>query len=409
MKTDGFNSPTNGFRKVGMELITSTQALKAVISEFEKSDFVTVDTEFIRETTFWPELCLIQMAAPGVTALVDPLAEGIDLDPFFGLMANEAVTKVFHAARQDIEIVFNRGDLIPHPVFDTQVAAMVCGFGDSVSYDQLVQKVTGIRLDKSSRFTDWRRRPLSDKQLDYALADVTHLIDVYQHLKTQLERENRSHWLNEEMEVLTARQTYDLHPDDAWRRLKLRVRKPIELAVLQSVAAWREREARERNVPRGRVLKDDAIYEVAHQQPRDAAALGKLRSTPRGWERSSAASGLIEAVNHALGLPNEDLPRLPKQNQAPEGTSAAAELLKVLLKLSAEQAGVAPKMLASSDDIEKIAAEGENAGVGALSGWRREVFGERALNLVRGELGLKFGDRKIEVFPLGQSISDAAE
>ena len=388
-----------------MNLITRQEDLEAALSALRKSEFVTVDTEFIRETTFWPELCLIQMAAPGVTALVDPLAPGIDLAPFFDLMADETITKVFHAARQDIEIVHHLGDLIPHPVFDTQVAAMVCGFGDSVSYDQLVQKVTGERLDKSSRFTDWRRRPLSDKQLEYALADVTHLIDVYLHLKQELEREDRAHWLTEEMAVLTARETYAPHPDDAWKRLKLRVRKPIELAILQSVAAWREREARERNVPRGRVIKDDAIYEIAQQQPRDQEALGRLRSTPRGWERSSTAAALLVAVNQALDIPKEELPRLPKQPSHPEGSGAAAELLKVLLKLVAEAEGVAPKVLASADDIDKIAASGEDAEVGALAGWRREVFGDKALKLVRGEIALKFEDRKISVFEVPETVA----
>ena len=388
-----------------MNLITRQEDLEAALSALRNSEFVTVDTEFIRETTFWPELCLIQMAAPGVTALVDPLAPGIDLAPFFDLMADETITKVFHAARQDIEIVHHLGDLIPHPVFDTQVAAMVCGFGDSVSYDQLVQKVTGERLDKSSRFTDWRRRPLSDRQLEYALADVTHLIDVYLHLKQELEREDRAHWLTEEMAVLTARETYAPHPDDAWKRLKLRVRKPIELAILQSVAAWREREARERNVPRGRVIKDDAIYEIAQQQPRDQEALGRLRSTPRGWERSSTAAALLVAVNQALDIPKEELPRLPKQPSHPEGSGAAAELLKVLLKLVAEAEGVAPKVLASADDIDKIAASGEDAEVGALAGWRREVFGDKALKLVRGEIALKFEDRKISVFEVPETVA----
>ena len=388
-----------------MNLITRQEDLEAALSALRKSEFVTVDTEFIRETTFWPELCLIQMAAPGVTALVDPLAPGIDLAPFFDLMADETITKVFHAARQDIEIVHHLGDLIPHPVFDTQVAAMVCGFGDSVSYDQLVQKITGERLDKSSRFTDWRRRPLSDKQLEYALADVTHLIDVYLHLKQELEREDRAHWLTEEMAVLTARETYAPHPDDAWKRLKLRVRKPIELAILQSVAAWREREARERNVPRGRVIKDDAIYEIAQQQPRDQEALGRLRSTPRGWERSSTAAALLVAVNQALDIPKDELPRLPKQPSHPEGSGAAAELLKVLLKLVAEAEGVAPKVLASADDIDKIAASGEDAEVGALAGWRREVFGDKALKLVRGEIALKFEDRKISVFEVPETVA----
>jgi len=381
-----------------MHLITRQEELDTVIGELSRSDFVTVDTEFIRETTFWPELCLIQMAAPGVTALVDPLAPGLDLAPFFRLMADERILKVFHAARQDVEIIYHLGKIIPTPMFDTQVAAAVCGFGDSVSYDQLVQKVTGARIDKTSRFTDWRHRPLSDKQLEYALADVTHLIDVYRHLKDELDRENRAHWLNEEMSVLTSPETYDPDPEDAWKRLKMRVRKPQELAIMQAVATWREYEARKRNVPRGRVLKDDAIFEIAQQAPRDAAALARLRTTPKGWERSSTAAGVLAAVNKALEIPKDQLPKLPKQVQQAEGTSAAAELLKVLLKIVAEQQGVAPKVLASSEDVEKIAASGENADVPAMHGWRREVFGERALALVRGEIALKFEKRKITVF-----------
>jgi ribonuclease D len=381
-----------------MHLITKQDELKAAIERLETSEFITIDTEFIRETTYWPELCLIQLAAPGHSALIDPLAEGIDLMPFFHLMGNERVTKVFHAARQDIEIIFNRGGLIPHPVFDTQVAAMVCGFGDSVSYDQLVQKVTGAHLDKSSRFTDWRHRPLSDKQLDYALADVTHLIEVYLYLKAELEREERGHWLNEEMEILTSRQTYDPHPEDAWKRLKMRVRKPQELAVLQAVAAWREREARERNVPRGRIVKDDAIYEMAQQQPRDSAGLARLRTTPKGWERSASAVALLGVVNAALSVPKEQLPKLPRAPQAAEGSNAAAELLKVLLRLVAEKEGVAAKVLASGDDIDRIATDGEQADVPALHGWRREVFGEQALQLVRGEIAIKFDKRKIVIF-----------
>lgn len=381
-----------------MQLITTTAELETAIAALSRSPFVTVDTEFIRETTFWPELCLIQLANETTSALVDPLAADIDLKPFFELMADETVLKVFHAARQDIEIVHNRGGLIPHPVFDTQVAAMVCGFGDSISYDQLVAKVTGVQIDKSSRFTDWRHRPLSDKQLAYALADVTHLVDVYKHLAAELEREGRAHWLNEEMDILTSPSTYDLHPDDAWKRLKMRVRKPVELAVLQSVARWRELEARERNVPRSRVFKDDAIYEVAQQQPRDAAALGRLRSTPKGWERSAAATGLLLAVNKALAIPKDELPRVPRPANNPEGASAAQELLKVLLKLVAEEQGVAAKVIASADELERIAAEGEKADVPALHGWRRDVFGDKAVKLVKGHLAIRFVGRKITVY-----------
>ncbi|KRD56559.1 ribonuclease D [Ensifer sp. ENS10] len=382
-------------------MIETTTDLEAACEQLARSNYITIDTEFLRETTFWPELCLIQMASPDLAVIVDPMAKGIDLSPFFALMANPEVIKVFHAARQDIEIIFHLGNLIPHPIFDTQVAAMVCGFGDSVSYDQLVNRVTGTQIDKSSRFTDWSRRPLTDKQLDYALADVTHLRDIYKYLAAELEREGRSLWLTEEMAILEARDTYDLHPDDAWQRLKMRVKKPIELAVLKTVAAWREREARARNVPRGRILKDDAIYEIAQQQPKDAEALGRLRTVPKGWERSSAGTAVIEAVNEALAIPKTDLPKLPRQNHTPEGAAAAGEMLKVLLKLIAEKQGVAAKIIANSDDLDRIAAEGEKADVGALKGWRRELFGETALKLINGEVALRFVDKKIETVELG--------
>ncbi|WP_414815209.1 ribonuclease D [Rhizobium sp. IY2] len=381
-------------------MIETTADLAAACKELAKSDFITIDTEFLRETTFWPELCLIQMASPTTEVLVDPLAKGIDLAPFFELMADTKVLKVFHAARQDIEIIFNRGNLIPHPIFDTQVAAMVCGFGDSVSYDQLVSRIKSIHIDKSSRFTDWSRRPLSDKQLEYALADVTHLRDVYLSLKAELDREGRTSWLSEEMDILEARETYDMHPDDAWQRLKMRLRKPQELAILKYVAAWREREARARNVPRSRVLKDDAIYEIAQQQPKDTEALGRLRTIPKGWERSTSGAAVIEAVNTALALPKADMPHAPRQAQAPEGAAAAVELLKVLLKLISEKHGVAPKVIANSEDLDRIAAEGEKADVAALSGWRRDLFGEPALRLIQGDIALRFVDRKVETVSL---------
>lgn len=381
-------------------MIETTADLAAACKELAKSEFITIDTEFLRETTFWPELCLIQMASPTTEVLVDPLAKGIDLAPFFELMANPNVLKVFHAARQDIEIIFHRGGLIPHPIFDTQVAAMVCGFGDSVSYDQLVGRTKGVQIDKSSRFTDWSRRPLSEKQLDYALADVTHLRDAYLYLKAELEREGRSSWLSEEMDILEARETYDLHPDDAWQRLKMRLRKPQELAILKYVAAWREREARSRNVPRSRVLKDDAIYEIAQQQPKDAEALSRLRTIPKGWERSAAGTAVLEAVNTALALPKAEMPHVPRHTQAPEGAAAAVELLKVLLKLISEKHGVAPKVIANSEDLDKIAAEGEKAEVAALHGWRRELFGAPALQLIKGEIALRFAGKKVDTVSL---------
>lgn len=379
-----------------MQIIDTTAALQSACQELAKSDFVTIDTEFLRETTFWPILCLVQMASPTMEVLIDPMAKGIDLQPFFELMTNSAVTKVFHAARQDLEIIYHLGRVIPHPIFDTQVAAMVCGFGDSVSYDQLVSRTQGVQIDKSSRFTDWSHRPLSEKQLAYALADVTHLRDVYHVLKAQLEREGRSLWLTEEMAVLESPNTYDLAPEDAWQRLKMRLKKPQELAVLREVAAWREREARSRNVPRSRVLKDDTIYEIAQQQPKDAEALGRLRTVPKGWERSNGGTAIIEAVNAALSLPRSDMPQPQRFTQPPEGAAAATELLKVLLKLISDKHGVAAKVIANSEDLEKIAAEGEKADVQALQGWRKDLFGDVALKLISGGVALRFVDKKVE-------------
>ncbi|MCZ7493379.1 ribonuclease D [Agrobacterium rhizogenes] len=384
-------------------MIETTAALAEACTELAKSDFITIDTEFLRETTFWPELCLVQMASPTLEVLVDPLAKGLDLTPLFELMANPDVVKVFHAARQDIEIIYHLGGLIPHPIFDTQVAAMVCGFGDSISYDQLVQKIKNVQIDKSSRFTDWSRRPLTEKQLDYALADVTHLRDVYLSLKAQLEREGRSLWLTEEMDILESRDTYDMHPDDAWLRLKSRLRKPTELAILKFIAAWREREARSRNVPRSRVLKDDAIFEIAQQQPKDAEALSRLRTIPKGWERSASGTAIVETVNAALALPKEEMPKAPRHTHAPEGSGAAVELLKVLLKLTADKHGVAAKVIANSDDLDKIAAEGEKATVAALTGWRRELFGDVALKLINGEVALRFAGKKVEAVEVAAS------
>jgi ribonuclease D len=384
-----------------MKLITSTRDLEAACRTLKEAEFVAVDTEFIRETTFWPELCLIQMASPETEFMVDTLSDALDLAPFFELMAEPGITKVFHAARQDIEIIYHLGGLIPHPVFDTQVAAMVCGFGESVSYEQLVAQTVGKRIDKSSRFTDWRRRPLSERQLAYALADVTHLRDVYVQLRERLDREQRAHWLADEMEVLTARETYHVEPEEAWLRLKSRLRKPEELAVLRAVAAWREREARKRNVPRKRVLKDEALQEIAQQQPTDADALAQLRTIARGWERSAAAAEMLQEIRDALALPRDRMPRLARERNGAAGSTAAAELLRVLLRLTSEKYGVASKLLASASDLDDIALHGEKAEVPALSGWRREVFGEDALRLIRGEIALRYDAGKVRVIDSG--------
>ncbi|TFF25593.1 ribonuclease D [Jiella endophytica] len=384
-----------------MRLITTTAELAETCRSFAKFEFVTVDTEFIRETTFWPELCLIQMASPDEGVIVDPLAGGIDLTPLFELMADSSVLKVFHAARQDIEILYKLAGQVPEPLFDTQIAAMVCGFGESIAYDQLVARLTEARIDKTSRFTDWRRRPLTEKQLDYALADVTHLRDVYRALAAQIEASGRKSWLDEEMALLANPDTYDLHPDEAWTRLKLRVRKPIELQVMKEVAAWREREARDADKPRGRILKDEAIYEIAQQQPRDEQALSRLRTLSKGFERSAAGREIIAAVNRALALPKSELPPVPRPQALPEGTAAAVEFLKVLLKIVVEEEGVAAKLITSSSDLEQLAWKGEEAEVAALTGWRREIFGERALELLSGKAGLVYRNRRVEVLPIG--------
>ncbi|MEM1045991.1 MAG: ribonuclease D [Pseudomonadota bacterium] len=380
-----------------MEIIKTTDALHAACTAFAEFDYVTVDTEFLRETTFWPKLCLIQMANPEQAVIVDVLCDDLDLEPFFELMKDESVVKVFHAARQDIEIIVHQAGFVPHPVFDTQVAAMVCGFGDSVSYDQLVAKITGKRIDKTSRFTDWSRRPLTDKQLAYALADVTHLRDVYRFLNANLDEQNRTDWVREEMEVLTSHATYDLKPEDAWRRLKLRVRKPTDFSVLIKLAEWREYTARERDVPRNRVLKDDAIYELAAQQPADQKALSALRTIPRGFEKSRAAQEILAAIRAAKAVPPEELPKLPRGKPAPDGSSAAVDLLKVLLKMTSEENGVAAKVIATVDDLEKLAAD-DDADVVALKGWRRELFGRLALEVKHGTKALAFNGRKVVLF-----------
>jgi len=380
--------------KASMELVTSTAELAAACERLARHPFVTVDTEFLRETTFWPKLCVVQMAGPDEAVIIDALAPGLDLSPFFRLMADQNVVTVFHAARQDVEIVWNLAKLIPTPMFDTQVAAMVLGYGDSISYDQLVQRITGDTIDKSSRFTDWSRRPLSKSQIDYAISDVTHLREVYLKLKADLEQKNRLDWVEDEMKILTSPDTYKQEPENAWQRLKTRVRKPKELGVLMEVAAWREREAQARDMPRGRILKDDAIAEIAHQQPKTAEALSHLRAIPKGFERSKSGEAIIEAVNAGLARDPKTSPRLSRDKPLSNGASATVELLKVLLRMIAEQHGVASKVIATVDDLQRIAVD-ETADVPALSGWRRTMFGEQALRLKRGEIALAFESGRV--------------
>jgi ribonuclease D len=376
-----------------MDLISTSDDLAAVCARMAKHPFVTVDTEFLRETTYYPLLCVAQMASPEEAVVVDALVTGLDLSPLFALMANESIIKVFHAARQDIEIVWNMAKTIPHPIVDTQVAAMVLGYGDSISYDQLVQRITGDTLDKSHRFTDWTRRPLSDAQIAYALSDVTHLRDVYLKLAEDLDKRGRNNWVEAEMEVLTSPETYRADPERAWERLKSRVRKPKELAVLMEVAAWREREAQTRDVPRGRVIKDDVIGDIAVQAPTSIERLGHLRSLPKGFERSRWGEQIIEAVKRGLERDPKTLPRLERFRPAANG-AATVELLKVLLRMTAERHGVAAKVIATIDDLDRIAADDE-ADVPALKGWRRDLFGEKALALKQGRLALAVDNGRV--------------
>jgi len=367
-----------------MQPITTTNKLADACTRLARHPFVTVDTEFLRENTYYPRLCVAQMASLEEAVVIDALAVGIDFAPFFALMANENVTKVFHAARQDIEICWHEAGTIPSPIVDTQVAAMVLGYGDSISYDQLVQRITGDTLDKSHRFTDWTRRPLSEAQLAYATSDVTHLRDVYLKLSADLEKRGRTEWMREEMKVLTSPTTYRFEPEHAWERLKSRIRKPKELAVLIEVAAWREREAQERDVPRGRVLKDDVISDIAVQAPTTTERLAGLRSLPRGFERSKWGEAIVDAVRRGLARDPKSLPRLERP-RPPINGQATVELLKVLLRMTAERHGVAAKVIATVDDLDRIAADDE-ADVPAMSGWRRELFGNKALALKQGRL-----------------------
>jgi ribonuclease D len=369
-----------------MEIITTTSDLAALCNRLAKHSVITVDTEFLRETTYYPLLCVVQMASADEAAVIDALADGIDLKPFFDLMTNEKVLKVFHAARQDIEIIFHRAGTIPHPVFDTQVASMVLGHGDSIAYDQLVERITGHRPDKTHRFTDWSHRPLTQEQIVYAVADVTHLRDVFAALDADLKKRGRSDWVSEEMEVLTSPKTYDFHPERAWERLKTRVRKPKELAVLMEVAAWREQEAQTRDVPRSRVLKDDAIGDICTHAPTSLDRLAKLRSLPKGFEKSKWGQDIVDAVKRGLARDPASLPKLDKPRGNTNG-GATVELLKVLLRMTSERHAVASKVIATVDDLEQIAAD-DNADVGALHGWRRELFGEAALALKKGRLAL---------------------
>lgn len=390
-----------------MTPITTTAELAGFCEKIKGQPFVAVDTEFMRETTYWPKLCLIQAAAPNAHAVIDPLADGIDLEPFLAILRDKSILKVFHAARQDVEI-FNNLQAMPQPLFDTQVAGMAAGFGEQIAYDALVRQMLKIELDKSSRFTDWARRPLSDNQLTYALADVTHLAELYPKLRERLEREGRLAWVTDEMAGLIDPANYDVDPENAWRRLRPRRHTAKYLAVYKAVAAWRERTAQLRDQPRGRILKDEAIDEVATQAPTDADALDRLRSVPKGFSGSRFGPDLLASVREALKDPEGYAPVIDRAKpQASPAAGAVVELLKVLLKARAEEAGVASKLIATVADLEQIANDDE-AATPALKGWRREAFGEDALKLKRGELALVLDGARVRVVEVRRAPKAAA-
>jgi len=379
-----------------MTPITTTAELQAFCDKIKGQPFVAVDTEFMRETTYWPLLCLIQAATPDAEAVIDPLAEGLDLEPFLKILRDPSIEKVFHAARQDVEI-FHNLKAMPQLMFDTQVAGMAAGFGEQIAYDALVRQMLKIELDKSSRFTDWARRPLTDAQLTYALADVTHLARLFPMLKQRLEKEGRLAWVTDEMQNLCDPALYDVEPENAWKRLRPRKNTAKYLAVYKAVAAWRERTAQQRDQPRGRILKDDAIDELATQAPTDAGQIDRLRSVPKGFSGSRFGPDLLEAIREALKDPEAYAPVIEKPRSSPSpAAGAVVELLKVLLKARAEDAGVASKLIATVSDLELIANDDE-ASTPALIGWRREAFGEDALRLKRGELALVLDGTQVRV------------
>jgi ribonuclease D len=379
-----------------MTPVSDTGTLSALCERLASEAFVTVDTEFMRESTYYSKLCLIQVAGRNETAAIDALADGLDLAPFLALMDDPSVLKVMHAARQDMEIFFNLSGRLPAPLFDTQIAAMVCGFGDSVSYDKLVARITGVRLDKSSRFADWSQRPLTEKQLTYALSDVTHLRDVYVALSEQLEVSGRSSWLDEEIGVLTDTETYRVDPENTWTRIKVKSGRRRFLAILRELAALREVEAQRRNVPRQRVIRDDVLLDIAAHTPKTREDLARTRSF-NAQQAASRFGQQLDAVVRGQEVPEADCPSLPpRPNGDSQASPAIVEMLKVLLRMKAEQNDVAAKLIAQTSDLEAIALDDE-ADVPAMSGWRREIFGDEAVALKHGRIALTVRKSQVAV------------
>ncbi len=375
-------------------LLTTTAQLSRFCKSLKGADYVTVDTEFMRERTYWPKLCLVQLGGPEEAVAVDPLAEGIDLQPLYDLLADPKILKVFHAARQDVEIFFYATGKVPAPMFDTQVAAMVCGFGEAASYETLAGQLAKAKIDKSSRFTDWARRPLTEKQVAYALGDVTHLRKVYEELQKHLEKSGRADWMREEMAVLTDPATYNVDPYELWKRLKLRANKPQARAMVRELIAWRELEAQRLNIPRGRVMKDETLMEIAHHAPSTPEELSHTRGLSQGYADSRQGEEILAAIARVKAMPADKYPQAETRRMVPNGSGAVLDLLRVLLKQVSEEKGVASKLIATADDLEAIAVENE-PNVKAMQGWRRELFGNDALALKRGELALAVHNRHI--------------
>ena len=386
-----------------MTLLSTTAEVAALCAELAREPYVAVDTEFMRDRTYWPRLCLVQLAGAKRHAAIDPLAKGIDLAPLFALMVDPQVLKVFHAARQDIEVFHRLTGEVPSPLFDTQLAAMVCGYGEEVGYETLVSQIAKGRVDKSSRFTDWARRPLSAPQLAYALGDVIHLRVIYERLRRQLEETGRSEWVAQELAALTNPATYAQPLDEAWKRIKVRTRDPRFLAALRALAAWREAEAQRRDVPRNRIVRDDLLLEIAANRPTSVEQLAKLRRI--SLDRQSAAA-VVEAVQAALALPEDELPQLEAAPKLPRGIGPMVDLLRVLLRLKSEEHHVAQRLIATTADLEAIASQ-ERPDLAALKGWRFEVFGRAALALKRGELGLAVTDGRIALVPMAGPVEPA--
>jgi len=381
-------------------LITTTEELVPLCERLRQEPFVTVDTEFMRERTYWPELCVVQLGGERDTAVVDALAPGIDLSPLGALLADEEVVKVFHACRQDVEIFLLRFGMTPRPMFDTQVAAMVAGFGDQASYDSLARALANASIDKAHRFSDWSARPLSPAQVAYAAADVTHLRRIYAALRERLGREGRLDWVAEEMGALTEPATYGTEPDSAWERLRPRTTNRRFLGTLRAVAAWREREAQRVNIPRQRLLRDESLLEVAATSPAEAGALARVRGVTEGFARGKSGVSLLAAIEEARALPDEDLPEAPRDRPGPPASPALVALLKVLLAAKAEEHQVAPKLLAGSEELERLAAEAPDD-LPCLLGWRRRVFGADALALRSGALALGVEGRRVRLIRPG--------